>query len=506
MSRGRRYEEPKLNMKKVFAVIIAVIVFLMFIFVIKGILTKDKEQGKITSQDYFAAFKDNKWGVIDSLGNNVIDPSYEEMIIIPNSKNDVFLCVYDVDYNSGEYKTKVLNSKNEEIFKEYQKIEALQNNDKNNNLWYEDNVLRVQKDGKYGIINLTGKELSKCEYDEIVTVKGIKNALRVQKDGKYGIIDDEGRNILNTQYSDIQALGNDNKAGFIVKDDSGKYGIVDYSNNKVLDMQYDEIEKIYGNDLYVAKKDGKQVVVQKNGNEILKTGFDEIKGILKEKNAGVIYTKNSKYGIMDLEGNNKIDAEYEELKEAKSGIFIAKKDGKYGIIDVSKNEKAEFKYNAIIYSEKADLYVAEDEAFNNDILDNNFDVKQSGILIDLNEEKGYIELRQADEYKYYNFKFEEKKEADIYTLNTLYLSKKDGKYGFVDKDGKIVVDYIYDDATRQNSCGFVGVKKDGKWGSLDNKGNVVQEPTYDLDDYLKIDFIGRWHLGKDINMNYYNQI
>ena len=209
---------------------------------------------------------------------------------------------------------------------------------------------------------------------------------------------------------------------------------------------------------------------------------------------------------MDLLGTNKINAKYEELKEAKSGIYIAKKDGKYGIIDISENEKVAFKYNMITYNEKADLYVAEDEEFNNDIMDSNFEVKQSGVLISLDEEKGYIELRQADEYKYYNLKFEEKKESEIYTSNTLYLSKKDGKYGFVDKDGKVVVDYIYDDATNQNVYGYVGVKKDGKWGSLDNKGNIVQEPTYDLDEYLKIDFIGRWHFGKDVNMNYYNQM
>ena len=33
MSRGKRYEEPKLNMKKVFAVILAIAVIIMFIFV-----------------------------------------------------------------------------------------------------------------------------------------------------------------------------------------------------------------------------------------------------------------------------------------------------------------------------------------------------------------------------------------------------------------------------------------------------------------------------------------
>ncbi len=115
MNQQKRYEEPKLNLKKVFAVILAFIVIIMSIILMTGTLTKDKEQGKITSADYFVSFKDNKWGVIDSDGNTIIDPSYEEMITIPNSKKDVFLCIYDVNYQTGEYKTKALNSKNEEI-------------------------------------------------------------------------------------------------------------------------------------------------------------------------------------------------------------------------------------------------------------------------------------------------------------------------------------------------------------------------------------------------------
>ena len=134
------------------------------------------------------------------------------------------------------------------------------------------------------------------------------------------------------------------------------------------------------------------------------------------------------------------------------------------------------------------ILIAEKEDFSNDIIDNTFAIKQSGILVDIDNEKGYLELKQGEDYKYYNFKFEEKTEAEIFGTNTLFLSKKDGKYGFVDKNGNVVVDYIYDDATKQNSYGFAGVKKDGKWGSVDRNGNVVQEPTYNLDEYLKIDF------------------
>ena len=241
MSKGKRYEEPKLNLKKVFAVILAFIVFIMFIFIIKGILTKDKEQVKITSKDYVVIFQNNKWGVMDSNGNQVIDPSYQEMITIPNKKEDVFLCIYDVNYQTGEYKTKALNSKNEEILTQYEQVEAISNQDANQNVWYEDKAIKVKKDGKYGIINLEGKELTPCQYDNISAIEEMKNALKVAKDGKEGILNNEGKEILPMQYTEITSLGKDNKEGFIVKGENGKYGIVNYSNEPVIEAKYDEI-------------------------------------------------------------------------------------------------------------------------------------------------------------------------------------------------------------------------------------------------------------------------
>ena len=507
MSRGRRYEEPKLNMKKVFAVIIAIIVIIMCVVMIKGILDRDKEKGNIASKNYFAAYQNNKWGVIDSEGNIVIDPSYAEMIIVPNSKEDVFLCTYDVDYDAGTYKTKALNSKNEEIFTDYSQIEAISNTDENNNLWYETNILRVEKDGKYGLIDLSGKTLLECEYDEITALGGSKGILKISKDGNYGVVGEDGKILIPPQYANIENLDTESKVGFVVQNEEGKYGIVDYSNATILEPKYDEITKVYGSDNYVVKQAEKEIIVKKDGTEVLNNSdYDSITEVLKNTENGVIYKKQDKFGVMKLSGEITIDAEYEDLKESKSGILIAKKDGKYGVIDISKNQKVEFKYNSIFYNEKADLYVAEDEEFNNEIIDNTFAVQKTGILLDLDDEKGYIKLREGEETKYYNFKFEERKESDIFISNTLFISKKDGKYGFVDKEGNVVVDYIYDDATQQNEYGFAGVKKDGKWGVVDKQGKLLQEPTYDLEDYLTVDFIGRWHLGKDLNMNYYNQL
>ena len=507
MSRGRRYDkEPKLNYKKVFAVIIAIVVFIMFILMMKSFLTKDKETGKISSTTYFAIYKDNKWGVIDNLGKEVISPSYKEMIVIPNNKKDVFLCTYDINDETGEYKTKALNSKNEEIYTQYSQIEALDNYDESNNIWYEKNLLKVQKDGKYGLIDFNGKEILNIEYDNISTLKGVENSILIEKDNKVGLINSDGKNIIDANYKEIKNIDKDYKKGYIVIDENNKYGVIDYNQKQVLENKYDGIEAIYGEKLFVIKEGKNEKLINDEGNVVLEDGFDKIEQILQySSKKGVIFVKDSKYGVMNVDAEVIVPAEYENIKEAKDNIFIAKKDGKYGIVDTDKNEKVEFKYTNITYNNVADIYLAEDENYNTNILDNQFNTKLTGILSEIDTDKGYMKLKIGDEYKYYNFKFEEKTNKDVLS-NTLFLSKKDGKYGFVNSKNEVIVDYIYDDATEQNEYGYAAVKKDGKWGSIDINGKVVIEPTYNLDNNIIINFIGKWHLGQDANMNYYCEI
>ena len=505
MSRkGKRYDtEPKLNYKKVFAVIIAIVVLVMFIFIIKNILSNNTDKARITSDSYFAVYADNKWGVINSLGNEVISPSYEEMIIVPNSKKDVFLCTYDIDETTGEYKSKALNSKNEEIFTNYSKVEALENFDKNNVVWYEDNVLRVESNQKYGLIDLSGKELLPCEYDYISVIPNVKNSILVQKDGKYGLVNTEGVKVLDTIYSSISNLGEDYKNGYITSNEEGKFGVVDYTGKQLLENKYDKVEQIYSTEMFAVTEAGTQKLVNTAGETLLETGFESIAQILQYSTKGIVFVTGNKYGVMNTAGETLIPNTYDDLKEVKDNVFIAKQNDKYGIIDGTNAVKVDFTYNSINYNKQADIFMAEDASYNTSVLDSDFQVKLTGILSETNEEKGYMKLRIDDEYKYYNFRFEEKSAKDIYPTNTLYLSKKDGKYGFVNTDGEVIVDYIYDDATEQNQCGYAGIKKDGVWGCIDQEGKVVIEPTYNLDNNSVIDFVGKWHLAQDVNMNYY---
>lgn len=500
MSRGKRYEttEKQLNYQKVVAVVIAIAVVIMFIFIIRSAF---KERQNIHKEyKYFTVYSENKWGVINQEGEIVIQPSYQEMIIIPDKTKDVFICMYNVNEETGEYKTKVINSQNEEIFTNYERVEAIENIDKNENVWYEEGILRTENNKKYGLIDLSGKEILPCEYDSIKALQGIENSLLIQKDEKVGIANSKGSIIIEPNYKEIKNLGDTYKEGYITINDENKYGVVSTTKKQALDNKYDDIEQVYLDNYYLVKQSGVKRVINTSGEIILEGNFDDI---TSNTSKGFIFKKGDLYGEISTEGDTVIEPKYQYLEETEPNIFIAKQDDKYGIIDEFEEVKIPFEYTGIKYNEKANLFIAETSEYKTALIDKDFNIKVTGILSEINTEKSYIRMRVDDGYKYYDFNCDEEQSKKVLPDNTLFLNKKDGKYGFVDEKGNVVVDYIYDDATEQNQYGFAGVKRNGLWGSIDRDGKIVIDPKYNLENNLQINFIGKWHLGQDINMNYY---
>ncbi len=503
MSRGKRYDsEPKLNLKKVFAVIIAIAVIIMFIYMIIELL-KEKpgasDKNFITA--YYTIYENGKWGVIDTKGNTIIAPQYDEMIIIPDSSKKIFICMYNTNYETQTFNSKAVNDKNETLYTEYTKVEAISNYDENNTIWYE-NTLKVEQNGKYGLINLDGKNILQCEYDDITPIVGTKNALLTSKNGKKGVVDSIGKVIIENEYKSITALTEKYENGFIVENEQGKFGVINYNKAQVLEPKYEQIQHVYGNNMYVVKENGVQKIIDTEGNSYLEGKFEEVKEINLDN---IIIKANGKYALVTKSGEQKIPAEYDDLTYAYTENYIAKKEGKYGIINSSNETQLNFEYNYLSYLAQTDFIRAETQNFETKLLDREFNEKVSGVITEINIEKGYIRVRENDKYKYYNLKLEEKESTDILVGNTIFLKKKDGKYGYINDKGIVVVDYIYDDATEQNKYGYVAVKKDGKWGCLDQNGKVILEPTYELSNNLVIDFIAQWYLAEDLNANYYTK-
>lgn len=506
MSKGRRYDkEQKLNIKKVIAVIMAIAVIIMFVIGIKTLLTQENtNQTKLVVSNYYPVYTNGKWGVIDQTGKIVIEPAYEEIITIPSYKTDLFICVYDIDYTNETYKTKVLDSKNKEKFTGYDLVEVIENRDSNNILWYEEEVLKVKKDGKYGLIDYSGKEILPTEYDSIEALEGVKNSIVITKEEKLGLCNNKGDIIIEPQYKEIKSVGDDYRNGYVVVNSDNKYGLIDFTKQVILEEKYEEVKTVVGTNLYVVKEEGKLKIINKDLETLVENKFDDVKQINGEN---LVFVKNKKYGIMNIAGQIRTKAEYDNIEYIFDNYYIAKKSDKYGIINIENENILPFEYEKISYRKEADfIEVEKKNAEFTEILNNKFEKQLEGIITEVNTDKEYIRVRIGDEYKYYNFKLEEKDVKELLNSNTIFLSKRDGKYGYVDKEGKVVVDYIYEDAKEQNSYGYAAVKKDGKWGSIDQEGKETSECKYDLENNVIIDFIGKWHIGEDLNSYYYTDM
>ncbi len=450
-------------MKKIFELIkqyktqiLAIIIILLLIPIMKITIDKINKNYKvevINKEKYFVLLSNNKIGVIDTTGKIIVNPEYYE-VHIPNPSKPIFVCYYDYNAETGECKTKVINEQGTELFTTYNNIDTIHLNGIETSMPYEKNLLKYEKDNKYGLINLKGEKIIDAIYDEIEGLNYKEGELLVKKDNKYGVINNKGVELIKTKYDYISGdeYYTPNKSyklsGYIIGEktsDGYRYGYMNNEQKTLLKPEYSEIIRI-GN---IEKED-------------------------TDKNVFIIARKNGQCGLIR---NKKvvIDFKYQEINySGVENLFILSRSTKLGVYN-TKGKK---------------------------ILSNQYE--------DINITENYIYTKNGEEEKYFNLKGEEinkdsiKQEKEIEeeeTNNnianivkpTLIPQEKDGKWGFVDKNLQLKVDYIYDEATQVNQYGFAGIKKDGKWGCIDEKGNVIQEPIYNLKDNDDIDFIGKYY-------------
>ena len=389
--KGKRYDnERKLNVKKVVAFIVAIIVLIMVIISFKNLLSSGKEsltKDVSTLTTYISVYENDKWGVIDNKGNKIIEPTYDEMIIIPDKNKAVFVCTYDVDYTTGTYKTKVLNEEGKEILKELELLEALENsNDKE--VWYEKQVLNFEKDGKYGLVDYSGKVLVDAEYSEIKSMSGVHNNLLLIKDEKVGVYNIATNEIvIESLYQEVKALTDNSSDGYIIKNDAGLYGLIAADKKQILECKYSNIKGFTGVKEYVVTENNSVELVDENAKVIITDSIDTV------TTNYLIVTKSNKYGVKTKDSAIVIDAEYDKLEYAFENYFIAEKNGKKGIIDSNNEIKEEFDYITMNYINEASIIIADIDEQNTDILNSSFEVGLEDIIVsEINFENGYLRV------------------------------------------------------------------------------------------------------------------
>ena len=352
-------EKNVVENKKIKKSIIVLPIIAIAIIILAGVIffriytEKSYKIEEVTQFSYFKLYENEKYGVIDSNGNILVEPKYD-MLTIPNPSKGVFIGYFNYDSEKGEYQTEVLNDKNEKILIEYEQVLPLMFKDASTEVPYEKSVLSYKENGKYGIIDFQGKKITKPIYDSIESLLYKEGCLLVKQNEKYGIINIKGKEIIEISYDSISADGyydeesKYQKAGFIVgkRQEVGyRYGYFNSNGKMILEVEYNEIDRITEiteeNEIYLLAFRNGQAGVYKEKNQIIKHLYEEIE--YNKKNKLFIVQKNNKQGVINKEGSKIIDTNYDYIMISDESI-LAKKGDNTEIFDIQGN-KQEFQNN-----------------------------------------------------------------------------------------------------------------------------------------------------------------
>ena len=409
--------------------IVAVIIIAISIMAIINEVQLHYKVEKISEYNYFTLEQNQKYGVIDRNGNIVIEAEYEA-VQIPNPSKAIFVCVKEYNESTKEYETVVYNEKKEVLLSNYKNVQAISIYTNVNSTPYEKSVLTYKENGKYGLINLEGKQITKPVYDEISSINYKEGTFLVKQNELEGIINMKGKVIIKCEYESVTSdnyyseNSNNKQAGFIVSkktEDGYRYGYANYRGTIILKPIYTQLERVteIANEkgvYFIAFKNG-QAGLLKNNKEILNYEYEDIQyNVL----GSIFVTKrNGKYGAVNQEGTTILYPEYDNVYTG--GMYLnALKDKDIFIFDLNGN-KIETDEVSKTKTENANYYITIDK-------NNKYKVVDSKDNIIIDKDYTYIEYLPGD----------------------YFIVERDSKSGIIDSNGKSVIELKYDSISRIN--------------------------------------------------------
>ena len=396
-----------------------------------------------------AVKKDSKMGIIDKTGKIIIPFEYDNTYT-HYQVNDAFPVLKK---ENGKNLYGVINSQNKVT------IPIIYDE-----MLMDSNLVKVKKDGKWGLMDLKGKQILPNEYDAITTYSREK-LVQATKGDQLKFMDQSGKLLFEKAKNIYTIYGCTD--GMIRCKVNDKYGYMDFKGNEIIITRYDDANDFVNGLAKAGKKtvaSGNTILygfIDKKGNEIIPLTYPSANlglfqyGLIKAKDP-----ETNRFGYFDKTGKWVLQPIYLEATNADgmSGVWVKMTDGKqhyiskagkdFGIID-SKGEKYYFFGDSgyTTYEDADKPYVLMDK---------------TGKVIKV--------IDDCD---------------GIYSFSdgiAGYKCKSTGKYGFLDLNGNKIITCEFDSFN-----GFVdGITKvsktvDGKTknGYIDNKGNVIVPVVYE---------------------------
>ena len=381
-----------------------------------------KAKKRRCSKQLYPALKNTKngaiYGYINNKGEYVIEPKFEGAYDF--NENCVAIVIKDNKYGVidllGEYK----------IYTIYDSISN-----------FRESRAVYSKDGSMGIIDEDGNVITKKEYGIVGEFHDHRAVVGDSKSGnyKYGYIDREGKELIHLKFERADDFKDDIA---LVKVKDNEYSLID-KEGKVLNSYKHYLVSQYGDGLmmFSEKIDGPYGYIDIEGNEIITPRFtstsefvDGIAIVSVEENY------NGPYGVINKKGEYVLTPIFSEIRylgenRLALGMPIGKPLGDdkfiapsiFAIGDTNGNILTQFKYYAVGNYDKGVTYASNNTS--------TFFIDKNGKVINtLPKVKGSGELMIKDDIIYANIDY-----------SPYYLTRS-GKLIYKPND-EIILDYVY---------------------------------------------------------------
>lgn len=238
--------------------------------------------------------------------------------------------------------------------------------------------------------------------------------------------------------------------------DGEKWGYISSDGDLMIDFRYEEALSFAGS-YTVVKENGVYIVIDQKGNKIAidKKGLDEVTSMVGSKIAGV---KDGRYYLFNQYFEQVMVEDYENGFEGiclnDNGLVVAKSGGKWAVFSADMEPVTEFIYDDVVLNSRGQVFT-----------DKSAVVKDAGGYFIINHEgKAYFETRFA--------------ELKGLEGGLIAFSEENGKWGFINGSGNIIVEPQYEDAY-SFSQHLGAVKYAGKWGFINRYNTMAIEAEYE---------------------------
>ncbi len=233
----------------------------------------------------------------------------------------------------------------------------------------------------------------------------------------------------------------------------------------------------YCSNLMLVKEQGRFAYINRDGEIAFPLRFDYAYGFSSD---GYAYVKNEdKWGVIDTSGKFIIECVYTDIKDYSNGFFLVERNGKYGVFSV--------KSSSLVLPEKYDCFESEKGGYYK------FGSGKKRGLFSLGEGKVLIPV-QYDAVEYLT--------DGLYRVAS---GSKVGAYSII--SGKEVLPVQYDRIrTFSERFGVCEIEADGKSGFINKEGKIVVSVKYygaDLENSGKIKVYDTYNDWNYDNNGYY---